>query len=61
MRRGQEVTEEDFRAFCRERIAHYKIPRYILFVDEFPMTATGKIQKFVMRQAMAERLAKGEG
>ncbi len=65
LRRGHEVTEEDFRAFCRERIAHYKVPRYILFVDEFPMTATGKIQKFVMRQAMAERLAsakaKGEG
>jgi len=69
LRRGHDVTEEEFRGFCRERIAHYKVPRYIRFVDEFPMTATGKIQKFVMRQAMAERLAdakakgeaKGEG
>ncbi|MBU6443326.1 MAG: AMP-binding protein [Alphaproteobacteria bacterium] len=61
LRSGHDVTEEDFRAFCRERIAHYKVPRYILFVDEFPMTATGKIQKFVMRKAMAERLANAQG
>ncbi|WP_395456251.1 hypothetical protein ACHMW5_18715 [Azospirillum melinis] len=43
-------------AFCQGNIAHYKIPRYIRFVEEFPMTVTGKIQKFVMRQTMIEEL-----
>jgi fatty-acyl-CoA synthase len=42
------------RAFCRDRIAHYKIPRYVKFVDGFPSTVTGKVQKFAMRQAMIE-------
>ena len=46
---------EELRAFCRGKIAHYKIPRYVRFVDEFPMTVTGKVQKFVMReQSIAE-------
>jgi fatty-acyl-CoA synthase len=44
------ATEEEIRAFCRDQIAHYKVPRYIKFVDEFPMTVTGKIQKFIMRE-----------
>ncbi len=44
------ATEEEIKAFCREQIAHYKVPRYIKFVDEFPMTVTGKIQKFIMRE-----------
>ncbi|MCC5885692.1 MAG: AMP-binding protein [Gammaproteobacteria bacterium] len=43
-------------AFCREQIAHYKVPRYIRFVDDFPMTVTGKLQKFLMREAMVEAL-----
>jgi fatty-acyl-CoA synthase len=47
---GQSVTEEDIRAFCRRQISHHKVPRYIRFVREFPLTATGKPQKFVMRQ-----------
>jgi fatty-acyl-CoA synthase len=38
--------EDDIRAFCKGQIAHYKVPRYIRFVDGFPMTVTGKIQKF---------------
>ena len=43
------------REFCRGQIAHFKIPRYIKFVDEFPMTVTGKVQKFKMRErAIAE-------
>ena len=42
--------------FCRGQIAHYKIPRYIKFVEVFPMTVTGKIQKFVMRQQMMAEL-----
>ncbi len=49
------ATEEDIRNFCRGEIAHYKIPRYIKFVTEFPMTVTGKVQKFEMRkQSIAE-------
>ena len=52
---GAEVGEDDLRVFCRERLAHFKVPRYVKFVDEFPMTVTGKIQKYKMReQAIAE-------
>jgi fatty-acyl-CoA synthase len=47
---GAELTEEDVRAYCRGQIAHYKVPRYVLFVDAFPMTVTGKIQKYKMRE-----------
>jgi fatty-acyl-CoA synthase len=46
---GATTTSEEVRDFCRGRIAHYKIPRYVKFVDAFPMTVTGKIQKFIMR------------
>jgi fatty-acyl-CoA synthase len=53
---GVELTEMEVRDFCHERIAYFKIPRYILFVDEFPMTVTGKMQKFVMRQRMVDEL-----
>lgn len=57
---GQTATEDDIRAFCQDQIAHYKIPRYIKFVDEMPMTVTGKVQKFVMRAAMVEALGLSE-
>lgn len=50
------MTEDDVRAFCQGQIAHYKIPRYIRFVDELPMTVTGKVQKFVMRERMIDEL-----
>lgn len=53
---GQTATDEEIRAFCQGQIAHYKIPRYIEFVPEFPMTITGKIQKFVMREQTIEKL-----
>ncbi|MEP6501970.1 MAG: AMP-binding protein, partial [Betaproteobacteria bacterium] len=53
---GEACTEDDIRAFCREQIAHYKVPRYVRFVDELPMTVTGKAQKFVMRDRMIEEL-----
>ena len=54
-REGSTVTEEKVRDFCRGQIAHYKVPAYIKFVDGFPMTVTGKVQKFKMReQAIAE-------
>ncbi len=56
---GAEETEESIRGFCRGQIAHYKIPRYVRFVDELPMTVTGKPQKFVMREKMVELLAAG--
>ena len=53
---GEAATEEQIQAFCRERIAHYKVPRYVRVVDEFPMTITGKAQKYLMRRAMAQEL-----
>jgi len=53
---GQTITEDEVRAFCQGQIAHYKIPRYISVVSEFPMTASGKIQKFRIREMMAEKL-----
>jgi fatty-acyl-CoA synthase len=56
VRSGETLTPEEIRAFCQGQIAHNKIPRYIEFVDEFPMTVTGKIQKFLMRDAVEERL-----
>ena len=55
-RPGQAMTEDDVRGFCRDQIAHYKIPRHIRFVDTFPMTVTGKMQKYLMRQAMQDEL-----
>jgi fatty-acyl-CoA synthase len=50
------LNEAELVSFCQQRIAHYKIPAHIRFVDQFPMTVTGKIQKFVMRQTMIEEL-----
>ncbi|MBD3646420.1 MAG: AMP-binding protein, partial [Pseudomonadales bacterium] len=51
-----EVDESQIRDFCRGKIAHYKVPRYIRFVDEFPMTVTGKVQKYRMREISIEEL-----
>ena len=48
------------RAFCQGQIAHYKIPRYVKFVDSFPMTVTGKVQKFLMREQMVKELGLAE-
>ena len=53
---GHEVNDEQLREYCKGRIAHFKAPRYFLFVDEFPMTVTGKVQKFRMRELTVERL-----
>jgi fatty-acyl-CoA synthase len=55
-RQGAELTEDDVREHCRGALAHFKVPRYVLFVEEFPMTVTGKVQKFKMREASIERL-----
>jgi fatty-acyl-CoA synthase len=56
LKAGQQATVDEIRQFCRERIAHYKVPRYVKFVDAYPMTVTGKIQKFKMREMMIEEL-----
>src|SRR4029079_14716952 len=56
VRDGEQVSDEDVREFCRGKLAHFKVPRYVLVVDEFPMTVTGKIQKFKIREASIERL-----
>jgi fatty-acyl-CoA synthase len=57
---GMDAAAAEIEAFCRGQIAHYKIPRYIRFVDAFPMTVTGKVQKFVMREAMIKELGLAE-
>jgi fatty-acyl-CoA synthase len=61
LRDGAELDEEAVRNFCRGEIAHYKIPRHVRFVTEFPMTVTGKMQKFLMREAMERELNTGLG
>jgi fatty-acyl-CoA synthase len=53
---GENMTASEIRDFCKDKIAYFKIPEYIQFVDEFPLTVTGKLQKFKMREAMVERL-----
>jgi fatty-acyl-CoA synthase len=55
-RENAELTEEAVREFCQGQIAHYKVPRYVKFVDSFPMTVTGKVQKYKMREAAIEEL-----
>ena len=57
---GAALDEEGVRRFCQERISHYKVPRYIRFVESFPSTVTGKVQKFAMREAMIEEFARAE-
>jgi fatty-acyl-CoA synthase len=58
---GASVGADDMREFCRGQIAHFKIPRYIKFVDSFPTTATGKVQKFIIKAAMIEELGLRKG
>jgi fatty-acyl-CoA synthase len=59
-RAGATVTEDQIRGFCKGQIAHYKIPRYVKVVDSFPMTVTGKVQKFKMREVAIDELGLGE-
>jgi fatty-acyl-CoA synthase len=59
LRAGASASEDELREYCRGRIAHFKVPRYVWFVEEFPMTVTGKLQKFRMREIATEKL-KGE-
>jgi fatty-acyl-CoA synthase len=53
---GAAATEDELRAFCKSQLAHYKVPRYVKFVDAFPQTVTGKIQKFKIREQMCSEL-----
>lgn len=56
LKKGMEMTEEEVRTFCRDKIANYKVPKYVKFVDGYPMTASGKIQKFKMREMAIKEL-----
>ena len=56
LRPGQELTEDAVRQYCQGKIAHFKIPRYIRFSADFPMTVTGKVQKFKMRETSIDEL-----
>ena len=56
LRSGETLSETDVKAFCQGQIAHYKVPRHVRFVEEFPMTVTGKMQKYLMRATMTEEL-----
>ena len=60
VRDGEELSADEVRAFCQGQIAHHKVPRYIKFVDAFPMTVTGKIQKFQIREQMKRELGLDE-
>ncbi len=55
-KRGADLDAEEIRAFCKGRVAHYKVPRYVRLVEGFPTTVTGKVQKFAMREVMTEEL-----
>jgi fatty-acyl-CoA synthase len=56
LRPAAELTAEQVREYCKGRIAHYKVPRYVRFTTEFPMTVTGKVQKFKMRETSVGEL-----
>jgi len=58
LRAGQTLSEDDIKAYCRDGLAHFKVPRYVEFVDTFPTTVTGKLQKFRMREIATEKLAR---
>jgi fatty-acyl-CoA synthase len=56
LREGEMTSAEELREYCRDKIAHYKIPRYVKFVEAFPTTVTGKVQKFIMRDQSIKEL-----
>lgn len=57
LKSGQKLTESELIKYCKENITHFKVPKYCRFVDEFPMTVTGKIQKFKMREIMIDQIS----
>jgi len=56
LREGVTAQPEEIIEFCRGQIAHYKVPRYVRFVDTFPMTVTGKVQKYLIREQLRKEL-----
>ncbi len=60
LKSGASTTAEELREFCRENLAHFKVPRYVRLVDEFPQTVTGKIQKFRIREIMRQELGNSD-
>ncbi|NXD76786.1 ACSF2 synthetase, partial [Halcyon senegalensis] len=56
VRAGQDCTEEEIKAFCKGKISHFKIPRYVVFVDQYPLTVSGKVQKYKLREQMEKHL-----
>jgi len=60
LRERADATDDEIRDFCRERVAHFKVPRYVKFVDEIPLTVTGKVQKFRMREIAIQELGLGD-
>lgn len=56
LRDDKSISEEDIKEYCKGKIAHYKVPRYVKFTDEYPMTVTGKVQKFKMREISCKEL-----
>lgn len=61
LRKGAQATEDGIRAYCKERLAYFKVPRYVRFVDDFPLTVTGKVQKYRIREITIEELGLGRG
>jgi fatty-acyl-CoA synthase len=59
LRKGVEISAEELRTYCRERLAYFKVPRYVKFVDEYPLTVTGKVKKFRMREMAIQELGLG--
>jgi fatty-acyl-CoA synthase len=57
---GQQLSEGELRLFCRDQIAHFKIPRYVRFVEAFPMTASGKVQKYLLAEQSVRELGLGQ-
>jgi len=57
---GHQLSEKELKDYCQGQITHFKIPRYVRFVEDFPMTVTGKLQKFVMREQMISELDKAQ-
>jgi fatty-acyl-CoA synthase len=58
LKEGESATVEEIQQYCRGQLAYFKIPRYVRFIDEFPMTVTGKVQKYMLREQLAEELKK---
>jgi len=55
-KQGEQLTEQEVREYCRGQISHQKIPRYVQFVDAYPLTGSGKVQKFVLREQAIKAL-----